>query len=111
MLVRCTATLLSWQSEALSYGWAFLVEGGIETFQFTHFTQIVVGPYVNVPHTASGPKRETISQFLRYDTKIAWAVCTSFPDLTVTLGALMCSPSIFSLESFLMQRFERFVVL
>ena len=39
-----------------------------------------------------------------YDKNIAWAVWTSFTDLTVTLGALMCSPSIFSIESFLMHR-------
>ena len=108
-----TATLLSWQSDFSrhsgnqSYGWTLIVERGIgQSISLTSLRS----SSVKVPHTDSVPQRDTTSQFLGYDKKNAWAIRTSFPDLTITPGALMLSPA-FSLDAFPLQRFERFVVL
>ncbi len=54
---------------------------------------------------------DTTSQFLGCGKKTAWAVWTSFPDLTYTLVALTLNPNMFGIESIHMQRIERFVVL
>ena len=54
---------------------------------------------------------DTTSQFLGCGKKTAWAVWTSFPDLTDTLVALTLNRNMFGIESTHMQWIERFVVL
>ena len=107
MLVRCTATLLSWQSEL----WVGFDSGKRNRDIPVHSLHSNIRPSMSLTLTLVQSATPLPSFLDLYDKKIAWAVWTSFPDLTVTLGALMCSPSVFSLQSFLMQRFESFVVL